>query len=32
VLRRGRGGESIEGNFADQVRLLEREAGVRGQR
>jgi succinate-acetate transporter protein len=31
VLRRGRGRESVSGNFADQLRLLEREAGVREQ-
>jgi succinate-acetate transporter protein len=31
VLRRGRGRESLEGNFADQLQLLEREAGVREQ-
>jgi len=31
VLRHGRGRESVEGNLADQLRLLEREAGVREQ-
>jgi hypothetical protein len=31
LFRRGRGRESVEGNFADQLRLLEREAGVREQ-
>jgi len=31
VLRSGRGRESLDGNLADQLRLLEREAGVREQ-
>jgi succinate-acetate transporter protein len=31
VLRRGRGRESVVGNFSEQVRLLEHEAGVREQ-
>jgi uncharacterized protein len=31
VLRLGRGRESLDGNFADQLQQLEREAGVREQ-